>query len=116
MRHRLAAFLRRLGRACFAMADRVQPDPITKALDIAYAPPADEARAWSDREIADEIRGVRDELAEHEFVGGWEIDPMQPHICQICGKRHPPVEIRGPLKPWHPEKLAAFQRRQKARR
>jgi hypothetical protein len=81
MRHRLAAFLRRLGRACFAMADRVQPDPITKALDIAYAPPADEARAWSDREIADELR-----------------------------------EIRGTLKPWHPEKLTAFQRRQRAQR
>ena len=54
MRHRLAAFLRRLGRACFAMADRVQPDPITKALDVAYDPP----RAWSDRELADEIREI----------------------------------------------------------
>ena len=62
MRHRLAAFLRRLGRACFAMADRVQPDPITKALDIAYAPPADEARAWSDRELADELREIRGTL------------------------------------------------------
>ena len=112
MRHRLAAFLRRLGRALFRAADRIQPDAITDALDVAYDPP----RAWSDKEIADEIRGVRDELAEHEFVGGWEIDPMQPHICQICGKRHPPVEIRGPLKPWHPEKLTTFQRRQKARR
>ena len=81
MRHRLAAFLRRLGRACFAMADRVQPDPITKALDVSYSPPADEARAWSDRELAAEIR-----------------------------------EIRGTLKPWTPEKLTAFQRRQKARR
>ena len=111
IRANLAAALRRLGRGCFRAADRVAPDPITKALDVAYDPP----RAWSDKEIADEIRGVRDELAEHEFVGGWEIDPMQPHICQICGKRHPPVEIRGPLKPWHPEKLAAFQRKQRAR-
>ena len=116
MRSNLALFLRRLGRASLRAADRVHPDPITRALDIAYAPPADEARAWSDKEIADEIRGVRDELAEHEFVGGFEIDPTQPNICQICGKRHPPVEIRGTLKPWHPEKLTAFQRRQRAQR
>ena len=75
MRHRLAAALRRLGRALFRAADRVAPDPITKALDVAY-PPADEARAWSDDEIAAELR-----------------------------------EIRGTLKPWHPEKLTAFQRR-----
>ena len=81
IRANLALFLRRLGRASLRAADRVQPDPITKALDIAYAPPADEARAWSDREIADELR-----------------------------------EIRGTLKPWRPEKLTAFQRRQKARR
>ena len=81
IRANLAAALRRLGRGCFRAADRVAPDPITKALDVAYDPPADEARAWSDREIADELR-----------------------------------EIRGTLKPWHPEKLTAFQRRQKARR
>ena len=81
MRHRLAAALRRLSIRCFIWDDRIAPDPITKALDVAYAPPADEARAWSDKEIADEIR-----------------------------------EIRGTLKPWRPEKLTAFQRRQKARR
>ena len=81
MRHRLAAALRRLSIRCFIWADRIAPDPITKALDVAYAPPADEARAWSDDEIAAELR-----------------------------------EIRGTLKPWRPEKLAAFQRRQKARR
>ena len=77
IRANLAAALRRLGRGCFRAADRVAPDPITKALDVAYDPP----RAWSDRELADEIR-----------------------------------EISGTLKPWHPEKLTAFQRRQKARR
>ena len=81
IRANLAAILRRLGRASLRAADRVQPDPITKALDIAYAPPADEARAWSDDEIAAELR-----------------------------------EISGTLKPWRPEKLTAFQRRQKARR
>ena len=58
IRANLAAALRRLGRGCFRAADRVAPDPITKALDIAYAPPADEARAWSDKEIADEIREI----------------------------------------------------------
>ena len=116
MRANLAAALRRLGRAMFRAADRLHPDWISLALDEAYAPPADEPRAWSDKEIADEIRGVRDELAEHEFVGGFEIDPTQPNICQICGKRHPPVEIRGTLKPWHPEKLTAFQRKQRAQR
>jgi len=81
MRHRLAAALRRLSIRCFIWADRIAPDPITKALDVAYAPPADEPLAWSDAELAAEIR-----------------------------------EIRGTLKPWRPEKLAAFQRRQKARR
>jgi len=80
MRSNLALFLRRLGRASLRAADRVQPDPITRALDIAYAPPSDEARAWSDADIAAELR-----------------------------------EIRGTLKPWHPEKLTAFQRRQRAR-
>ena len=25
---------------------------------------------------------------DHPFVGGFEIDPMQPTICQICEKRH----------------------------
>ena len=77
MRHRLAAALRRLGRALFRAADRVAPDAITDALDVAYDPP----RAWSDRELAAELR-----------------------------------EIRGTLKPWHPEKLAAFQRKQRAQR
>ena len=77
MRHRLAAFLRRLGRASLRAADWVAPDAITDALDVAYDPP----RAWSDRELAAELR-----------------------------------EIRGTLKPWTPEKLTAFQRRQKARR
>ena len=81
MRHRLAAALRRLSIRCFIWADRIAPDPITKALDVAYAPPADEPRAWSDKEIAAEIR-----------------------------------EIRGTLKPWHPEKLTAFQRKQWAQR
>ena len=73
----LAAFLRYLARRLFALADRVGPDALTRALDVAYDPP----RAWSDRELAAEIR-----------------------------------EIRGTLKPWTPERLAAFQRRQKARR
>ena len=77
MRHKIAGLLRNLGRRCFGWADRVAPDELTRALDIAYDPP----RAWSDLEIADEIR-----------------------------------EIRGTLKPWHPEKLTAFQRRQRARR
>ena len=81
MRHRLAAALRRLSIRCFIWADRIAPDPITKALDVAYAPPADEPLAWSDAELAAEIR-----------------------------------EIRGTLKPWRPEKLAAFQRRQRAQR
>ena len=81
MRSNLALFLRRLGRASLRAADRVQPDPITRALDVAYPPPADEARAWSDRELADELR-----------------------------------EIRGTLKPWHPEKLTAFQRKQRSQR
>ena len=62
IRANLALFLRRLGRASLRAADRVQPDPITKALDIAYAPPADEARAWSDREIAAELREIRGTL------------------------------------------------------
>ena len=61
IRANLAAALRRLGRGCFRAADRVAPDPITKALDVAY-PPADEARAWSDKEIADEIREIRGTL------------------------------------------------------
>ena len=58
MRHRLAAALRRLGRALFRAADRIQPDAITDALDVAYDPP----RAWSDKEIADEIREIRGTL------------------------------------------------------
>ena len=62
IRANLAAILRRLGRASLRAADRVQPDPITKALDIAFAPPADEARAWSDRELADELREIRGTL------------------------------------------------------
>ena len=62
MRHRLAAALRRLSIRCFIWADRIAPDPITKALDVAYAPPADEPRAWSDKEIADEIREIRGTL------------------------------------------------------
>jgi hypothetical protein len=62
MRHRLAAALRRLGRACFRAADRVQPDAIMDVFDLIYPPPADEARAWSDREIADEIREIRGTL------------------------------------------------------
>jgi len=77
MRDRLATFLRYLARRLFALADRVGPDALTRALDVAYDPP----RAWSDRELAAELR-----------------------------------EIRGTLKPWTPEKLTAFQRRQKARR
>ena len=59
IRANLALFLRRLGRASLRAADRVQPDPITRALDIAYAPPADEARAWSDADIAAELREIR---------------------------------------------------------
>ena len=106
IRANLAAALRRLGRALFRAADRIQPDAITKALDVAYPPPPyntqagatipvrspsddlrwvkpkdDEARAWSDAEIAAELR-----------------------------------EIRGTLKPWRPEKLTAFQRRARAKR
>ena len=81
MRHRLAAALRRLSIRCFIWADRIAPDAITKALDVAYAPSADEARARSDRELADELR-----------------------------------EIRGTLKLWHPEKLTAFQRKQRSQR
>ena len=59
IRANLAAILRRLGRASLRAADRVAPDPITRALDIAYAPPADEARAWSDADIAAELREIR---------------------------------------------------------
>ena len=81
MRANLAAALRRLGRAMFRAADWVRPDPITRALDVAYPPPADEARAWSDRELADELR-----------------------------------EIRGTLKPWTPERLTTFKRKQRAQR
>ena len=77
MRDRLATFLRYLARRLFALADRVGPDALTRALDVAYDP----RRAWSDRELADELR-----------------------------------EIRGTLKPWHPEKLTAFQRKQWAQR
>ena len=77
MRDRLATFLRYLARRLFALADRIGPDALTRALDVAYDPP----RAWSDRELADELR-----------------------------------EIRGTLKPWHPEKLTAFQRKQWAQR
>jgi len=62
MRHRLAAALRRLSIRCFIWADRIAPDPITKALDVAYAPPADEARAWSGAEIAAELREIRGTL------------------------------------------------------
>ena len=116
MRDRLATFLRYLARRLFALADRVGPDALTRALDVAYDPP----RAWSDRELAYEIRGVRDELAEHEFVGGYPTQikpcqicgmrhPTQPNICPICGKRH----LCGP---WTPDKLTAFQRKSKARR
>ena len=47
IRANLAAILRRLGRAMFRAADRLHPDWISLALDEAYAPPADEARAWS---------------------------------------------------------------------
>ena len=62
MRHRLAAALRRLSIRCFIWADRIAPDPITKALDVAYAPPADEPLAWSDAELAAEIREIRGTL------------------------------------------------------
>jgi len=58
MRHRLAGMLRNLGRACFRAADRIQPDAITRALDVAYDPP----RAWSDAEIAAEVREIRGTL------------------------------------------------------
>jgi len=54
MRDRLATFLRYLARRLFALADRVGPDALTRALDVAYDPP----RAWSDRELADEIREI----------------------------------------------------------
>ena len=106
IRANLALFLRRLGRWCFRAADRVAPDAITDALDVAYPSPPyntqagatipvrspsddlrwvkpkdDEALAWSDAEIAAELR-----------------------------------EIRGTLKPWRPEKLTAFQRRARAKR
>ena len=77
MRDRLATFLRYLARRLFALADRIGPDALTRALDVAYDPP----RAWSDRELADELR-----------------------------------EIRGTLKPWTPERLTTFKRKQRARR
>ena len=62
MRANLAAALRRLGRAMFRAADRLHPDWISLALDEAYAPPADEPRAWSDRELAAELREIRGTL------------------------------------------------------
>ena len=58
IRANLAAFLRRLGCRCFIWADRIQPDAITDALDVAYDPP----RAWSDAEIAAELREIRGTL------------------------------------------------------
>ena len=87
IRANLAAALRRLGRALFRAADRIQPDAITDALDMAYRSgwiyrdQSDKARAWSDREIAAELR-----------------------------------EIRGTLKPWTPERPTTFKRKQQARR
>ena len=106
IRANLAAILRRLGRASLRAADRVQPDAITAALDVAYPSPPyntqegatipvrspsddlrwvkpkdDEARAWSDKEIAAELR-----------------------------------EIRGTLKPWTPERPTTFKRKQRAQR
>ena len=54
MRSNLALFLRRLGRASLRAADWVAPDAITDALDVAYDPP----RAWSDAELAAELREI----------------------------------------------------------
>ena len=106
MRANLAAALRRLGRAMFRAADRLHPDWISLALDVAYPSPPyntqagatipvrspsddlrwvkpkdDEPRAWSDKEIAAELR-----------------------------------EIRGTLKPWTPERPTTFKRKQRAQR
>ena len=27
-------------------------------------------------------------MTDHEFVGGYEIDPSRPNVCQVCEKRH----------------------------
>jgi len=106
MRSNLALFLRRLGRGCFRAADRIQPDAITKALDVAYPPPPYNTQAGATipvRSTSDDLRWVKPKDYE---ARAWSDDEIAAELR----------EIRGTLKPWRPEKLTAFQRRQRAQR
>ena len=106
MRHRLAGMLRNLGRGCFRAADRIQPDAITKALDVAYPPPPYNTQAGATipvRSTSDDLRWVKPKDYE---ARAWSDDEIAAELR----------EIRGTLKPWRPEKLTAFQRRQRAQR
>jgi hypothetical protein len=58
----LAEFLRALGRRCFAWADALAPDVLTRALDEAYKRKAEEELAQALRREATELRSIRDEL------------------------------------------------------
>ena len=109
IRANLAAFLRRLGCRCFIWADRIQPDAITDALDVAYPSPPYNTQAGATipvRSPSDDLRWVKPKDDEALAWLAWS-------DAEIAAELR---EIRGTLKPWRPEKLAAFQRRQKARR
>ncbi len=40
------------------------------------------------RKAEEPTKGDDPMSADHPFVGGFETDPMQPNICQICEQRH----------------------------
>jgi len=106
MRHRLAGMLRNLGRGCFRAADRIQPDAITKALDVAYPPPPYNTQAGATipvRSPSDDLRWVK---PKDDEARAWSDDEIAAELR----------EIRGTLKPWTPERPTTFKRKQRAQR
>ena len=109
MRHRLAGMLRNLGRGCFRAADRIQPDAITKALDVAYPPPPYNTQAGATipvRSPSDDLRWVKPKDDEALAWLAWS-------DAEIAAELR---EIRGTLKPWTPERPTTFKRKQRAQR
>ena len=106
IRANLAAFLRRLGCRCFIWADRIQPDAITDALDVAYPSPPSNTQAGATipvRSPSDDLRWVKPKDDEARAWSGAEI------AAELR-------EIRGTLKPWTPERPTTFKRKQRAQR